>query len=122
MVTNCDYLRGQTSSLQAGLAALDKRLRRRTPVLARAGVSAGLPSAPLLDGDKSRNCLDASVQETESRVHSLDKISSLDAVVLCLVDSPAFEPSTVSSLIAAHMRTAGPVVISTYGGRRGHPV
>jgi molybdenum cofactor cytidylyltransferase len=70
-VTNCNYLRGQTSSLQAGLAALGK------PV---------------------------------------------EAVLLCLVDHPAFEPSTLSALIEAFTRTVAPVVIPTHGGRRGHPV
>lgn len=71
VVTNCDYLRGQTSSLQAGLAALDK---------------------------------------------------SVDAVVLCLVDHPAFESPTLLTLIETFAHTAAPVVIPTHGGRCGHPV
>ncbi|HUI41955.1 MAG TPA: nucleotidyltransferase family protein [Terriglobia bacterium] len=44
------------------------------------------------------------------------------AVVLCLVDHPAFEPATVRALMATFERTRSPVVIPTYNGRRGHPV
>jgi molybdenum cofactor cytidylyltransferase len=82
IVINSDYRRGQTSSLQAGLAALQK------PVV-------GLPSA---------TC------------------GSLAAVVLCLVDHPAFSPTTVAALLAAFERTQAPVVVPSHGGRHGHPV
>jgi molybdenum cofactor cytidylyltransferase len=44
------------------------------------------------------------------------------AVILCLVDHPAFDPATLTSLLATFERTAAPVVIPTHGGRRGHPV
>ncbi|HEY6290536.1 MAG TPA: nucleotidyltransferase family protein [Terriglobia bacterium] len=77
VVTNCDYLCGQTSSLQAGLAAL---------------------------------------------VGSPAEAETLDAIVLCLVDHPAFAPATVSALLDAFVRSQAPVIIPTYGGRRGHPV
>lgn len=78
VVINRGYQRGQTSSLQAGLAALEK----------------------------------TAAQGPEP----------LEAIVLCLVDHPAFEPDTVSALLAAFKRTAAPVVVPTLGGRRGHPV
>jgi molybdenum cofactor cytidylyltransferase len=78
VVINRDYRRGQTSSLQAGLAALEK-------LCAEGG-------------------------------------EALEAIVLCLVDHPAFEPATLSALLETFERTAAPVVIPTLGGRRGHPV
>jgi molybdenum cofactor cytidylyltransferase len=78
VVVNPDYQRGQTSSLQAGLAALQKAIS---------------------EGGEA-----------------------LDAIVLCLVDHPAFEVATVSALLKTFERTAAPVVIPTLGGRRGHPV
>jgi len=77
VVTNRDYLRGQTSSLQVGLVAL-----------------AGLPA----------------------------EAETLDAIVLCLVDHPAFEPATVSALVAAFACRRAAVVVPTHLGRRGHPV
>lgn len=81
VVINPDYRRGQTSSLQAGLAALQK------PAATPAGRS-GIP----------------------------------DAIVLCLVDHPAFDPATVLALIATFAHTRAPVVVPVHGGRRGHPV
>jgi molybdenum cofactor cytidylyltransferase len=74
VVVNRNYLNGQTSSLQTGLAVLD-----------RTGTGP-------------------------------------DAIVLCLVDHPAFEPATVCALIEEFDRNASPVIIPTYEGRRGHPV
>jgi len=116
VVTNCDYLRGQTSSLQAGLAALDSRFWGGQPLALGLG-SANTPSppAPLPKGEGR------TVPRTEepSSEHELE---CPDAVLLCLVDHPAFEPSTVSALVETFARTAAPVVIPTYGGRRGHPV
>ncbi|HEV2425207.1 MAG TPA: nucleotidyltransferase family protein [Terriglobia bacterium] len=81
VILNPDYRRGQTSSLQAGLAALGKPAA--TPV-----VRPGVP----------------------------------DAIVLCLVDHPAFDPATVRALITTFERTRAPVVVPVHGGRRGHPV
>lgn len=81
IVVNPDYRRGQTSSLQAGLAALQKP----APTLA---ARSGIP----------------------------------DAVVLCLVDHPAFEAATVRSLILTFERTGAAVVVPVHAGRRGHPV
>ncbi|HXJ93265.1 MAG TPA: nucleotidyltransferase family protein [Terriglobia bacterium] len=108
VVTNCDYLRGQTSSLQVGLAALDNRRFRREP---------GTPSPP------------APLAEAEGRIVSTTEGAfdrkgpkRLDAVLLCLVDHPAFEPSTVSALVEALASRAAAVVIPTHGGQRGHPV
>jgi molybdenum cofactor cytidylyltransferase len=109
VVTNRDYLRGQTSSLQAGLAALDEwSLQREACALARTGAARRLSSAP--------------AQETEEKIDSSGLTKRLDAFVLSLVDNPAFESSTVSSLTRAFAQTAVPVVIPTYGGRHGHPV
>jgi nicotine blue oxidoreductase len=79
VLTNRDYMRGQTSSLQKGLAAFE-----------------------------------ASRPGTEPE--------AINAVLLCLVDHPAFEPSTVSVLIEAFARTGAPIIIPALGGRRGHPV
>ena len=81
VVINPDYRQGQTSSLQAGLAALQNPAA--TPA-ARAGIP--------------------------------------DAVVLCLVDHPAFDPATVRALIATFENTGAPVVVPVHEGRRGHPV
>jgi molybdenum cofactor cytidylyltransferase len=78
---NPNYRRGQTSSLQAGLAALD---------------SPGAGSAPA-------------------------QAAPPDAIVLCLVDHPAFDPATVGALVATFDRTHASVVVPTHGGRRGHP-
>jgi molybdenum cofactor cytidylyltransferase len=108
VVTNCDYTRGQTSSLQAGLAALDNR-----PVRGERSVPS--PPAPLPKGEGR------AVRRTEE-ISSEDGLKLLDAVLLCLVDHPAFEPVTVSTLVAVFASTAAPVIIPTYGGRRGHPV
>ncbi len=82
VVINPDYRRGQTSSLQTGLGALQK------------------PA-----GEKRGN-------ETQAP----------KAIVLCLVDHPAFDPATVQALVARFERTAAPVAVPTYEGRRGHPV
>jgi molybdenum cofactor cytidylyltransferase len=81
VVINADYRRGQTSSLQAGLAAL---LKPAATLAARSGVP--------------------------------------DAVVLCLVDHPAFDPATVRALIATFERTGAAVAVPVHEGRRGHPV
>ena len=97
VVTSCDYLRGQTSSLQAGLAALDIRARFLAPL--------GMIQSPQV------------VQQTAQ-----DAPKPPDAILLCLVDHPAFEPVTVSTLVALFARTAAPVIIPTHGGSRGHPV
>jgi molybdenum cofactor cytidylyltransferase len=74
VVINRNYLQGQSSSLQAGLAALER--------------------------------------------HG----TAIDAVVLCLVDHPAFEPATVSALITEFNRSPAAAIIPTYQSRRGHPV
>jgi molybdenum cofactor cytidylyltransferase len=94
VVTNRDYVRGQTSSLQVGLAALDSRPLRCDGL----AFEEALPTGPKPDGQ------------------------SPDAVLLCLVDHPAFEPSTVRALIDTFVRTAASVIIPTHCGRRGHPV
>ena len=44
------------------------------------------------------------------------------AIVLCLVDHPAFDPATVAALLEAFERTGAPVVAPTRHGRRGHPI
>ena len=74
VVVNRNYARGQTSSLQAGLAAVG-----------RTG-------------------------------------SNPDAIVLCLVDHPAFEPATVCRLMDEFDNSASPAIIPTWQGKRGHPV
>lgn len=51
-----------------------------------------------------------------------DASETLDGVVLCLVDHPAFKPATVTALLTAFARTQAPVVVPVFEGRRGHPV
>lgn len=72
VVINRNYARGQTSSLQTGLKALET--------------------------------------------------AELEAIVLCLVDHPAFQPATARQLVAAYLQSHAPVVIPTFQERRGHPV
>jgi len=116
VVTNHDYLRGQTSSLQVGLMALDNRPARSEPprdehswdssnFRARFLAPLGMTQFPKV------------VQETAQDERKLP-----DAVLLCLVDHPAFEPATVSTLVTAFTSAAVPMIIPTFGGRRGHPV
>lgn len=45
----------------------------------------------------------------------------VEAVVVCPVDHPLVEPSTVSALLAAFRARRAPVVVPTLAGRRGHP-
>ena len=75
VIVNHDYQQGQTSSLQAGLKALDS--------------GAG---------------------------------TSVEAVLLCLVDHPAVPAEAIRALLAAFQATASPVVIPAFKGQRGHPV
>jgi molybdenum cofactor cytidylyltransferase len=81
VVINPNYQRGQTSSLQTGLSAIEHAAAGSSP-----------PSA------------------------------TTDAIVLCLVDHPAFNPATVTALVETFERTRSAVVVPLYGGRRGHPV
>jgi molybdenum cofactor cytidylyltransferase len=48
--------------------------------------------------------------------------TSVEAVLLCLVDHPAVPAEVVRALIAAFRATRPPVVIPTFEGQRGHPV
>ena len=75
VIVNHDYQQGQTSSLQAGLKALES--------------GAG---------------------------------TSVEAVLLCLVDHPAVPAEAIRALLAAFRATASPVVIPAFKGQRGHPV
>lgn len=97
VVTNYDYLSGQTSSLQAGLRALNEPFRRQplTP--------AHIPLPPF-------------------SLPSRDESTPIDAAILCLVDHPAIESATLSGLVEAFTRTVAPLVIPTHRGQRGHPV
>jgi molybdenum cofactor cytidylyltransferase len=45
-----------------------------------------------------------------------------EAVVLCLVDHPAFSPQTVRKLVEAFERGQTQAAIPTFQGKRGHPV
>ena len=114
VVTNYDYLRGQTSSLQVGLTALDNRLFGGEP-LALDSEDRPLPPAPLPKGE-------GRIVLSSERGPDGERPAPPDAVLLCLVDHPAFAAATVSTLVETFARTAAPVVIPTYGGRHGHPV
>ena len=117
VVTNRDYLRGQTTSLQAGLAALNNRPLQREP----SGDEESRDSSNFRARFLAPLGMTQFPKVVQQSIES-DEPKPLDAVLLCLVDHPAFEPSTVSALVESFARTAAPVVIPTHGGRRGHPV
>ena len=45
-----------------------------------------------------------------------------DGMLLCLVDHPLISAALVSELIEKFYATGKPIVVPTYGGKRGHPV
>lgn len=45
-----------------------------------------------------------------------------DGMLLCLIDHPLISASLVSDLIDRFQKTAKPIVLPIYKGRRGHPV
>ncbi len=45
-----------------------------------------------------------------------------EAVILCLVDHPAFSPETARRLMEAFAQNHPPAAIPTFQGKRGHPV
>ena len=48
--------------------------------------------------------------------------ANAQAVVFTLVDHPAVDPATLTSLVEAFVQNATPVTKPVYAGRRGHPV
>ncbi len=48
--------------------------------------------------------------------------SGADAVVVHLADHPLVAPATFRALVGDYRRTAKPIVVARYRGRRGHPV
>jgi CTP:molybdopterin cytidylyltransferase MocA len=42
-------------------------------------------------------------------------------VMVCLCDHPLIRPETFESMISAHSRTPGAIIIPVYRGRKGHP-
>ena len=62
--------------------------------------------------------------QTSSLQAGLEALAAepVDAVLLCLVDHPAVEASTIGKLLDAFRDSSAPVVIPTHQGRRGHPV
>ncbi len=42
-------------------------------------------------------------------------------VMVCLCDHPLIRPETLESMISAHSRTPGAIIIPVYRGRKGHP-
>jgi molybdenum cofactor cytidylyltransferase len=44
-----------------------------------------------------------------------------DAVLLCLADHPFISHAVIDALIQEHERTHSPILVPTYGDRRGHP-
>lgn len=50
-------------------------------------------------------------------------ISNLkSAALVCLVDHPCIDRALVANLLAAYQEHRPPILIPTYGGRRGHPM
>ena len=48
--------------------------------------------------------------------------TSVEAVLLCLVDHPTVPAEAIRALLAAFRTSTSPVVIPTFKGQRGHPV
>ncbi len=44
-----------------------------------------------------------------------------EAIVLCLVDNPLITPEIVDRIIEVFKQTQSPIVLPTFGGKRGHP-
>jgi len=49
-------------------------------------------------------------------------IADLEGIVLCLVDHPAISVEVIRTLLKSFQQTGAPLVVPTFGGRRGHPV
>jgi molybdenum cofactor cytidylyltransferase len=51
------------------------------------------------------------------------ELVNLDAtgILVCLCDHPLIRPETLESMISAHSRMPGAIVIPAYRGRKGHP-
>ena len=47
---------------------------------------------------------------------------ALDAAFVWPIDHPLVRPETIVAMIAAFKEREAPIVVPTYGGRRGHPV
>lgn len=62
--------------------------------------------------------------QTSSLQAGLEALAAepVEAVLLCLVDHPAVQASTIAKLLRAFRDSSAPVVVPTYQGRRGHPV
>jgi molybdenum cofactor cytidylyltransferase len=95
-VVNPDYQLGQTSSLQAGLRALQP------------AVAAVSPTPTVV-----KECSDEDIAAT---------VGGPDAVVLCLVDHPAVRATTIREMVVCFLTSRALVVIPTHQGQRGHPV
>ena len=48
--------------------------------------------------------------------------ADLKGIVLCLVDHPAISVEVIRTLLKCFRQTSAPLVVPTFGGRRGHPV
>lgn len=55
-------------------------------------------------------------------VRAVEVDPAVSGLLVSLVDVPRFDRSTVLALLKEQRRSAAPVVVPTYGGRRGHPV
>jgi len=44
------------------------------------------------------------------------------ACLISLVDQPRIDTHTINKLVAEYERSSRPIVIATFGGRRGHPI
>lgn len=48
--------------------------------------------------------------------------ADLEGIVLCLVDHPSISVEVIRTLLKNFQQTGAPLVVPTFGGRRGHPV
>lgn len=106
-----------TKLKEAGLERVMIVLGHQAEAIQRA---LGLPAGEVVINHLYRRGQTSSLQEGLAALSLRD--ASLDGVVLSLVDHPAFEPATVSSLIAEFHRASAAVIIPSYQGSRGHPV
>ena len=101
-------------------------------------LNGGVSNVVVVLGDQAEVIQPAVPLDTRIRVawnptHAKGQLSSLQfglgllppetiAVVVTLVDHPAIASDTVGALLQAFRKSGKPIVIPTFGGRRGHPV
>lgn len=59
--------------------------------------------------------------QLSSLQEGLRQIGEVDAVLLCLADHPFVTTAVIDAVIDAFEATGRPIIVPSYGGRRGHP-